>query len=76
MNVIRQRLPAPRQDQATRLARKQRGEEAAGDKGDAYEQSRMTQLANEAPVWYKSAARRRLYSLLFPAAVVSYATSG
>ncbi|KAJ3500100.1 hypothetical protein NM208_g17223 [Fusarium decemcellulare] len=36
----------------------------------------MAQLAGEAPPWYQSAARRRLYFLLFPAAVVSYATSG
>jgi hypothetical protein len=36
----------------------------------------MAQLAGDAPPWYHSAARRRLYFLLFPAAVVSYATSG
>ncbi|EEU33934.1 uncharacterized protein NECHADRAFT_89031 [Fusarium vanettenii 77-13-4] len=73
MNALRQRLPAPRQDQAARKAHKQGGD-AQGK--DSYEPSRMAQLAGEAPPWYHSAARRRLYFLLFPAAVVSYATSG
>ncbi|KAM0324848.1 hypothetical protein ACHAQA_007814 [Verticillium albo-atrum] len=73
MNALRQRLPAPRQDQAARQARKDAG--AHGSK-DGYEPSRIAQLAKEAPIWYRSAARRRLYFLLFPAAVVSYATSG
>ncbi|EEY17442.1 lactose permease [Verticillium alfalfae VaMs.102] len=73
MNALRQRLPAPRQDQAARQARKNGG--AEGGKA-GYEPSRIAQLAQEAPIWYRSAARRRLYFLLFPAAVVSYATSG
>ncbi|CRK40748.1 hypothetical protein BN1708_008331 [Verticillium longisporum] len=73
MNALRQRLPAPRQDQAARQARKNGG--AEGGK-DGYEPSRIAQLAQEAPIWYRSAARRRLYFLLFPAAIVSYATSG
>ncbi|KAH6695536.1 general substrate transporter [Plectosphaerella plurivora] len=73
MNAIRQRLPAPRQSQAARLARKQGGEVGGAD---TTQPSRMTQLADKAPVWYKSAARRRLYFLLFPAAIMSYATSG
>ncbi|KAH6616812.1 general substrate transporter [Boeremia exigua] len=74
MNALRQRLPAPRQDQVTRLARKQ-GDSERGTHGVS-QPSRMTQLAGEAPIWFRSAARRRLYFLLFPAAVVSYATSG
>ncbi|KAM0278782.1 hypothetical protein ACHAQH_004973 [Verticillium albo-atrum] len=73
MNAFRQRLPAPRQDQAARQARKNGGADGAKD---GYEPSRIAQLAQEAPIWYRSAARRRLYFLLFPAAVVSYATSG
>lgn len=73
MNAIRQRLPAPRQSQASRLARKQGGEVGGAD---TTQPSRMTQLADKAPVWYQSAARRRLYFLLFPAAIMSYATSG
>lgn len=73
MNALRQRLPAPRQDQAARKARNQGGDASAKD---SYEPSRMAQLAGDAPPWYHSAARRRLYFLLFPAAVVSYATSG
>ncbi|KAH7018458.1 lactose permease [Microdochium trichocladiopsis] len=73
MDHIRQRLPAPRQDKLAREARKQGGPAVTSQ---TYEPSRMTQLANQAPSWYKSAARRKLYGLLFPAAVVSYATSG
>ncbi|KAI0383485.1 general substrate transporter [Hypomontagnella monticulosa] len=73
MEFLRKRLPAVRQDHETREARR-RG--AADGSAEAYQPSRMSQLANEAPVWYKSPARRRLYFLLFPAAVVSYATSG
>lgn len=73
MNNIRQRLPAPRQDQIAREARKNGGTTTSGT---AYEPSRITKLAQESPIWYKSPARRRLYFLLFPAAVVSYATSG
>lgn len=75
MNFIRQRLPAPRQDQAVRKARRD-AVDAPAESDRTFEPSRMTQLASEEPVWYKSAARRRLYGLLFPAAVVSYATSG
>lgn len=73
MDYVRQRLPAPRQDQIARKARKQGGTATANK---AYEPSRMSELASQAPPWYKSAARRKLYFLLFPAAVVSYATSG
>ncbi|GKT51599.1 lactose permease [Colletotrichum spaethianum] len=73
MDFLRQRLPAPRQDQQARRARKQGGPAAAGE---TYQPSRIAQLAQESPAWYSSAARRRLYFLLFPAAVVSYATSG
>ena len=42
----------------------------------AYEPSRISQLAREAPTWYRIASRRKLYGLLFPAAIVSYMTSG
>ncbi|KAI1455855.1 general substrate transporter [Annulohypoxylon moriforme] len=73
MEFIRRRLPAVRQDQLAREARKQGISQTPTE---TYEPSRMSQLANDAPIWYKSAARRRLYFLLFPAAVVSYATSG
>ncbi|KAK1725528.1 lactose permease [Colletotrichum acutatum] len=73
MNFLRQRLPAPRQDQQARQARQQGGPAAASE---SYQPSRIAQLAQESPIWYKSAARRKLYFLLFPAAVVSYATSG
>ncbi|KAJ0297808.1 hypothetical protein COL516b_010418 [Colletotrichum fioriniae] len=73
MNFLRQRLPAPRQDQQARRARQQGGSAAASE---SYQPSRIAQLAQESPTWYKSAARRKLYFLLFPAAVVSYATSG
>ncbi|KAF6809051.1 lactose permease [Colletotrichum plurivorum] len=73
MDFLRQRLPAPRQDQQARRARKQGGPAAAGE---TYQPSRIAQLAQESPAWYQSAARRKLYFLLFPAAVVSYATSG
>ncbi|TDZ32841.1 Lactose permease [Colletotrichum spinosum] len=73
MDFLRQRLPAPRQDQQARRARKHSGPAAANE---SYEPSRIAQLARESPAWYKSAARRKLYFLLFPAAVVSYATSG
>lgn len=72
MNFIRQRLPAPRADQIAREVRKN----SATTSADAYQPSRISQLSKDSPIWYKSAARRRLYFLLFPAAVVSYATSG
>lgn len=73
MNFLRERLPAPRQDQAARRARQQGGPAAANE---TYQPSRIAQLAQESPAWYRSGARRKLYFLLFPAAVVSYATSG
>ncbi|KAI8296385.1 Lactose permease [Colletotrichum sp. SAR11_240] len=73
MNFLRERLPAPRQDQAARRARQQGGPAAANE---TYQPSRIAQLAQESPAWYRSAARRKLYFLLVPAAVVSYATSG
>ena len=75
MNFVRQRLPAPRADQERRKARKD-ARDAPSEATQTYQPSRMTELAAAEPVWYKSAARRRLYALLFPAAVVSYATSG
>lgn len=75
INSLRQRLPAPRQDQLARQARKHG--DPSGENGTAtYEPSGVTKLAREAPAWYRSSARRRLYFLLFPAAVCSYATSG
>ncbi|KAJ0272043.1 hypothetical protein COL940_010682 [Colletotrichum noveboracense] len=73
MNFLRERLPAPRQDQAARRARQQGGPAVANE---TYQPSRIAQLAQESPAWYRSGARRKLYFLLFPAAVVSYATSG
>ncbi|KAH8660476.1 general substrate transporter [Xylariales sp. PMI_506] len=73
MNLLRQRLPAPRQDHVAREARKNANSSAAHAE---FEPSRMEQLSRQAPPWYKSAARRQLYFLLFPAAVVAYATSG
>lgn len=73
MDFLRQRLPAPRQDQQARRARQQGGPATVNE---SYQPSRIAQLAQEAPAWYTSAARRKLYFLLFPAAVVSYATSG
>ncbi|KAJ0370611.1 hypothetical protein COL26b_009902 [Colletotrichum chrysophilum] len=73
MNFLRERLPAPRQNQAARRARQQGGPAVANE---TYQPSRIAQLAQESPAWYRSGARRKLYFLLFPAAVVSYATSG
>lgn len=75
MNFLRQRLPAPRQDQEIRKAKKD-AQDASTEANQTYQPSRISQLAAKEPIWYKSAARRRLYALLFPAAVVSYATSG
>jgi MFS family permease len=75
MNFIRQRFPAPRQDQEVRKAKKQ-ARDAPTEANQTHQPSQMTELASKEPIWYKSAARRRLYGLLFPAAVVSYATSG
>lgn len=73
MDSIRRRLPAPRQDLIAREAK--RNGPSATDSG-THQPSRMTDLARQSPPWYKSAARRQLYFLLFPACVVSYATSG
>jgi hypothetical protein len=70
MNFLRNRLPAPKQDVLAKQARRQ------GSTESAYKPSRISELSSESPSWYKSAARRRLYFLLFPACVVSYATSG
>ncbi|KNA98319.1 hypothetical protein FOXG_02693 [Fusarium oxysporum f. sp. lycopersici 4287] len=70
MNFLRNRLPAPKQDLLAKQARQQ------GTTDAAYKPSRISELSNESPSWYKSAARRHLYFLLFPACVVSYATSG
>lgn len=75
MNFIRNRFPAPRQDQEVRKARKA-ALESPTEANQTHQPSHMTALAAKEPIWYKSAARRRLYALLFPAAVVSYATSG
>ncbi|KAE9368401.1 general substrate transporter [Stipitochalara longipes BDJ] len=70
MDYIRQKLPAPRQAKLAKDAR------TAPVTDAQFEPSRISELATKAPAWYKSAARRRLYSLLFPAAVLSYMTSG
>lgn len=75
MNFIRNRFPAPRQDQEVRKAKKA-ALESPTEANQTHQPSHMTALAAKEPIWYKSAARRRLYALLFPAAVVSYATSG
>lgn len=82
LTTLRNRLPAPRQDQQTRQAKRQRSstgpaspEEEQGH-STIHETSRVQQLATESPPWYRSSARIRLYLLLFPACVVSYATSG
>jgi hypothetical protein len=72
MDFIRNRLSAPRQAKLARAAR----QNGASTVAESYKPSRMTQLAREAPAWYRSSARRRLYGLLFSAAVISYATSG
>jgi MFS family permease len=77
LTALRQRLPAPRQDLLARQAKKANTESGVSQGSDAaHEPSRVNALASEAPIWYQSAARRRLYFLLFPACVVSYATSG
>lgn len=79
MNVLR-RLPAPRADQLAREARKNGGNATttSATAGDVlqHQPSRIAELSRDAPPWYRSAARRQLYFLLFPAAVVAYATSG
>ncbi|KAH6952442.1 general substrate transporter [Ilyonectria sp. MPI-CAGE-AT-0026] len=76
LDTIRQRLPAPRQDQKARRARKERGRRSVEAGRKTYEPEGVNRLAQDAPPWYRSAARRRLYILLFPGAVCSYATSG
>lgn len=70
MDSIRRRLPAPRQALAARNARNSTSASAA------QQPSRISELAKDASPWYKVASRRRLYFLLFPAAIVSYSTSG
>ncbi|EEU33403.1 uncharacterized protein NECHADRAFT_56714 [Fusarium vanettenii 77-13-4] len=74
LNKLRQRLPAPRQDQEIRRAREERG--SVESEQATYEPEGVDLLAREAPPWYRCPARRRLYLLLFPGAVCSYATSG
>ncbi|KAL4881057.1 general substrate transporter [Aspergillus karnatakaensis] len=74
LNTVRQRLPAPRQDQEARRARKQDG--LPGLEQNAPGPSTIVHLTQKAPAWYRSAARRHLYFLLFPAALCSYTTSG
>lgn len=64
------RFPAPRQAKLVKEARN------GPTIDNQFEPSRISELAKAAPSWYKSAARRRLYGLLFPAAVLSYMTSG
>jgi MFS family permease len=81
LDSLRQRLPAPRQDQEARRQRKERRRDAeddalAGRPQQTYEPEGVNRLAQDAPPWYRSAARRNLYLLLFPGAVCSYATSG
>jgi MFS family permease len=77
LTSLRQRLPAPRQDLLARQAKTANSESGISQEGRAvHEPSRVNSLASEASIWYQSAARRRLYFLLFPACVVSYATSG
>jgi hypothetical protein len=80
LTALRNRLPAPRQDQLTRQAKRQKTKATEAplseDVAAAVEPTRVHEIAASAPAWYRSAARRRLYFLLFPACVVSYATSG
>lgn len=77
LTTLRNRLPAPRQDQAARNAKKQHVEAGhASSTAPIYEKSRISELASSSAAWYSSSARRSLYFLLFPACVVSYATSG
>ncbi|KAI6780844.1 uncharacterized protein J7T54_007323 [Emericellopsis cladophorae] len=77
LTSLRQRLPAPRQDLQARQAKKAQIEAGnASGKDPTYEPSRINVLASEASAWYNSGPRRQLYFLLFPACVVSYATSG
>lgn len=74
LTTLRNRLPAPRQDQETRRARKQRLE-SSEDAQPAYQPSRISELASKSPAWYSS-SRRGLYSLLVPSCILAYATSG
>lgn len=67
------RLPAVRQDRLAKQAKREGGSASASD---IHQPSRVSELSKNSPIWYKSAARRRLYFILFPACVVSYATSG
>jgi MFS family permease len=77
LTTLRNRLPAPRQDHLARQARRQRGEvDETTDASTTYQPSRINKLAADSSAWYHSASRRHLYFLLFPACVVSYATSG
>lgn len=80
LTALRNRFPAPRQDRLAREAKRQRAENTESTLPDgvgaAHEPSRVHELATASASWYHSAARRRLYFLLFPACVVSYATSG
>lgn len=82
LKTIRRRLPAPRLDQENRRLRKQGAPILNGEASEEPPttedtvQSSIQVLAQDAPIWYKSAARRNHYFLLFPAAVFSYATSG
>ncbi|KAM0335308.1 hypothetical protein ACHAQA_000353 [Verticillium albo-atrum] len=77
LNTVRQRLPAPRHDQEARRIRKERSRDAEESTTQhTYEPQGLNRLAQDAPPWYRSAARRHLYLLLFPGAVCSYATSG
>lgn len=70
MDFIRQRFPAPRQAMQAKAAKQ------STSTTPEYQPSKITQLATLAPPWYKVASRRRLYAILFPAAIVSYMTSG
>ncbi|KAH6662929.1 general substrate transporter [Plectosphaerella plurivora] len=79
LDSLRQRLPAPRQDQEARRLRKERRRDTEDDgrpQQHVYEAEGVNRLAQDAPPWYLSPARRNLYLLLFPGAVCSYATSG
>uniref|UniRef100_A0A8H7N5Y4 Major facilitator superfamily (MFS) profile domain-containing protein n=1 Tax=Bionectria ochroleuca TaxID=29856 RepID=A0A8H7N5Y4_BIOOC len=76
LTTLRNRLPAPRYDQLARQAKRQATGTATESQATAQEPSPINELASKAPAWYASSSRRKLYFLLFPACVVSYATSG
>ncbi|CAG9990950.1 unnamed protein product [Clonostachys byssicola] len=76
LTALRNRLPAPRYDQLARQAKRQATETTTESQATAQEPSPINELASKAPAWYASSSRRKLYFLLFPACVVSYATSG